>query len=219
MRSHGMSLIEVLIAITLTGVIAMLTLPKFLISQESINRNTANKTEQLMQALAVTMETYQDQTGLDLDPATVPYENVILNYGNYFAFKETNVGGPEYFMLSDGSRLTTDPGLFNSPLTLPDYQPAVLLNTNWKDPAGGPGYCSIYPAIECLYLDINGRKPPNTIGRYGDIIPIRIDPATGEVKTLYQWAVIQDIWTPLQRCPFLSSYDLLTDVFGAAACP
>lgn len=246
-KSPGMSLVEVLIAVALTGILAIYAVPKML-STPNTNSSTMGQVDLVMQQVALTLEVYQALQGKTVDLQAVSLDSLFYDYGNFFAYK--GVSGAQYFLLHDGSRLTTNPGIYAGayPVPFPEYGATGLTNTLLRDPdyAAAPtaegdeltnGYCGDYTSTystsspytalvprtwsdenQCLYLDVNGKKPPNQIGKTGDIIPIRIDPANGRIRTLYQWHV-EDGRAAVIACRFVSSYDIYADAPGASACP
>lgn len=228
-RSSGLSLVEILIALTFAGLLAVLTLPKFLVSDGEVQRSTVAKVEQIMEQLISITQYYANSRGIPIDSvspidlATDPYESIMTQYGNYLIKKPVTIGASTYyyFFLASDSRLTVNPQLFLTGTPL--YSPAPLPVNKWRDYSGGTAssYCSQYNQNECLYLDLNGPKPPNAIGKGGDIIPIRINPNTGEVRTLYQWAIDPSsaATTQTNACQFVSAYDVNAKITGASACP
>ncbi len=225
-RHSGMSLVEILIAIALTGLLAVLTIPKFIVSQDKLTGNNTGKFEQILQQIVLSVQLYEDESGDAVNLNNITYEKIIQDYGNYFIFK--NVNGPpnagpliNYFLLPDGTRITAQPQLFSQGYmyNMTEYNPPPL-SDQWQGTGFGTSqFCGQYLQRECLYVDINGQKPPNTIGKFGDIIPIRIDPGSGKAQTLYQWTLSESGLPQATICKFVSSYDVQTRVAGASACP
>lgn len=219
MKKRGISIIEILIAITLTGLLAVLTIPKILPDQNSARKTTISRTEQLMEQVAASVQLQAANRGSapsDSDPidfTATSLDAILQNYGTYFIFKTVNPGPPavNYFLMSDGSRITTTPQLFSTG-ALADYPANLVTNQTW----GVNGFCGSFPQNQCIYLDINGATLPNMPGRNGDLVPVRVNPATGEVKTLYQWAAENGM---ANQCKYVSSYDVYAGVNGATACP
>jgi len=284
-KQAGVTMIEILIGIAIAGLLAILAVPKFLHTQTEVSSASAGRVEQVMEQLALTYKMYQSANDQQINltwggngswcyPTNDPYEYIFQTYGNYFAFKLVNsiqqsavcsnapaIPLTQYFLLPDGSRLTTRPELFaDSAYSLPEYSPSPLV-AQWNAipvakiyqpaQAGGncgddqhvcnmaypalpaspvfstaydyiTGYCGNFDQRECLYIDINGKALPNTVGPTGDIVPLRINSQTGQVQTLYAWEV-QDGYVPAATganahgtaCTYASFYD----VADGAACP
>ncbi len=217
---HGMSLVEVLVAIALAGIMAMITIPQFLVSSPQASGNEISKIEQIMQQVAMAVQVYQGQTGEPLDFDATSLDSIIYTYGNYFA-RKTIASSPErmYYLLEDGTRITITPKVFNTGV-LTEYPATTLPITQWADPDASSTeyYCGNYDSRECFYMDINGSRPPNTFGPSGDIVPFRVDPESGNIRTLYQWHA-EDFpgLTNAQRCKFVSVYDMVTSAPGTDA--
>ncbi len=222
-KHPGMSLVEVLIALALAGLLAMLTIPKFLAGNKETTNNIVGKTEQNMQQVVSAFQLYEKQSGQSVNLNNVSINAIIFNFGSFMAYKKAEDTPilKTYFLMQDGTRLTTEPRLFSTATaTLPEYSnPLPLTPENWADPdtPNVPGYCGDYPANQCLYLDLNGRKTPNRIGKGGDIVPIRIDPSTKRIQTLYQWAK-EDRGDNFNACAFVSVYDRISEFPGTTAC-
>jgi prepilin-type N-terminal cleavage/methylation domain-containing protein len=222
-KTIGMSLVEVLIALAIAGLVAMLTIPKFLAGNKEANNNVIGKTEQNMQQIVNAFQVYEKQTGQSVNLANVTSNAIIYNFGSFMAYKKAEETPilKTYFLMQDGTRLTSEPRMFSTTTTnLPEYaNPLPLSDTNWNDPdtPNNPGYCGDYPANQCLYIDITGRKAPNRIGKSGDIIPIRIDPSTKRIQTLYQWEK-EDRGAAYDACRFVSAYDRISEFPGATNC-
>lgn len=225
-RQTGTTLLEITVAIAIVGILAILTMPKMLSNQAELGRTSVNKADQIMQQVALALQNYQNDTGKPLDFTITSLESIFYNYGNYFAYKQVNAGPPvlKYFLLSDGSRIVigtpTDmtAKLFSigsgPPASLPEYIPAPISTTLWTDPdtPAAEGYCGDYPQDQCFYIDLNGQDPPNKVAPGGDIIPVRVEPFTGRIATLYRWEVDEMGRSSPSSCDFASVYDFKTNI-------
>jgi type II secretory pathway pseudopilin PulG len=229
-----MSLVEIMIALVLTGILAILALPKFLASQEEAHNRQIGKVDQIQQAVVMALQNYEDTTGTSVRPASVSYERIFYNYGSFMAYKRYGTGStaPRYYLLHDGTRLTMSMQPYMLTVTnanLPEYNPIPVTTTRWRGNSYGANspYCGAYPANECVYIDINGKEKPNKVGPQGDLVPLRVNPESLQIKTLYMWHY--DEWydmgpnagpMPLAEvCRFVSSYDVETGAPDAESCP
>jgi prepilin-type N-terminal cleavage/methylation domain-containing protein len=223
---RGFSLIEVLIAIALSGVLAALSIPYVLPKQPN---NVTGAVDSVRQALTLAVNQIQmlnETTGqtsyynLDsLDFAVSTLNDVYSRYGNYFIYKllrDTPTPPVTYFLLPDGSRMTSNAAVFyftNSPTFFPlkdDYAQSGftpgLYGEDQFNHCGGFGTGS----LRCMYVDINGIKPPNRVGRTGDIVPLAVDIHTEKVQSLYQWALdsnVASVGVSAAACRYYSVYD------------
>lgn len=222
-KSSGLSLVEIMIAIVLTGVLAVLTFPKFVASQEEAFNTQVGQVDQLQQMIVMALQNYENVTGQSIDLNSTSYERIFYNYGSFMAYKRIS-DTHNYFLLSDGSRLTQSAVLFSKDIThakFPEYAGTSGLDDREWGPPPNQRYCGMYDSKECLYIDVNGRMPPNKIGKTGDIIPFRIDPETLRIKTLYQWHYEEHLDAmdpPVRICNFISSYDMETGAPGISFC-
>lgn len=203
-------------AISLTGIMAVVTIPKVISAPILVNEITD---QQLLTVVEEVEKAISYNVPVDL--VSITYHTIFLQNGNYFLLK--GAGSYSYFLQLDGARITAFPELFAPASPLTEYATSGLTDTQWKDPiATESTYCGEFHQTQCLYVDLNGKKAPNQIGGNGDIIAIRIDPATGEAKTLYEWAIDPVLHpTPLttaQQCAFVSIYDVMSGVSGASSC-
>jgi type II secretory pathway pseudopilin PulG len=217
-----MSLVEILVAIALAGLLAMLVLPKFRATNEEVMSTKVGKTAQTMQLLVTAVQLYEKQTGTRADLNQVSLDTILQTDGNYFAYKNVAMTplSLNYFLMADGSRLSTQPELFvSSDTPLPEYDATDLTPSLWANQnTGAESFCGDYPQSQCFYVDINGRLPPNKVGKDGDIIPLRIDPASNRVQTLYAWEREDRGQNQWNKCSFVSIYDLQNDPAGVASC-
>lgn len=218
-QAKGITLVEILVMLALAGVLAVFTIPKFVASQTETMRGSLDKTEQAIQALAIALQNYQDTAGETLDLDQVSYETLFYNFGNYFSYRTIVDPTDRYFLLSSGARLTANAMLFYSE-NLPEYKPRPL-TTEWNDPNTlGSFFCGEYSTNECVYIDINGEALPNKTGKNGDLVPLRIDPDTGRIQTLYQWHVEEHASLGISAiCRFVSYYDVGRGATNANQCP
>ncbi len=215
-RASGISMVEIIVAMAITVLLALMALPKTTTTQST--STAINQADQVMEELALMMQSYQYDNGHPVNLQSMTYETPIQQYLNYF--KDTQLsGGSQYFMFLDGSRLSTTPQLFAPSSPLSEYNNSGLSNTKWQGLTSNPNqYCGDFSPNECLYLDFNGASPPNQIGKGGDIIPIHLDPTTGKVQTLFEAEHDQNPTASLaQLCQYDSIYD--NKMGFSAGCP
>lgn len=224
MRAKGLSLVEILIAMGIVSLMAVLMVPKVINATTKIQAGSVGKTEQIMALLSKTLDMYTTDTGLELTltgSSTDNLSDILYEYGNYFIYKSylDSGGAPiSYYLLQDGSRLSGTAKLFTATTIISDYNPGTgVLANNWN---GTSNYCGNFDDKQCLYYDYNGKTLPNTIGKKGDIIPIRVEPETGKIRTLYEWMrVTNPTMSAATLCRYVSAYDVEAGAPGAASCP
>lgn len=221
-RRPGMSFVELLVALALTGVIALIVSPKML-STVDTNKRTVEKIDQILQEVAMVLEIERSNQGIiteDIQLITSdPYFKSSLyqslrRYGHYLKIYHTqNPATPSptqyYFLYPDGTRLSATPEVFSrfSPLT--EYKNGGLGAGMW-----GPYFSGITGTVATAFaIDINGKAPPNKPGKNGDLILFVVDPATGNIQSHFQAMYKNDDTyppngsPPSYLCAYYSIYD------------
>lgn len=215
MKQYAYTLIEILTAIVIVGILAMFSVPAILSTTTKNANNSVGKTETMVQSFVTTVSNFNATNTIPFSPQNIAISLFFSRYGSYLSLQ--NVGGINYFLLADGARLTDNVNLFvNNTLT---YN--TTANTTWN--GSDLNACGDFASATCFYYDFNGARPPNRIGRTGDIIPLHYEITTGGVKTLY--AAMLDLnpanvpVTPADTlCRYISSYDVYTNTPGADVC-
>lgn len=216
-RKPGITLVEIIIAIAIAGILAILAFPKIISGNQVANTRYIHQVEELMQQMVLAVDNYEKENGVSYKtspPGTYPsLEWILFHYSNYFAYKQITEDR-KYFLFPNGSRLMTQPENFMV-APFPEgistiYRP--YLKEQWADPDTGEGYCGDYSQSECFYIDINGIENPNELGLTGDVVPLRIDLETKSVRTLFQWEralrASSDLGGITELCRFASRYDV-----------
>jgi len=214
-RPQGYTLIEILTAMVIVGLLAMFSVPAILSTTTKHANNSVGKTETMVQSFVTMVQNFEASTANQYDPTGMSIAFLFSRYGTYLSLQMEN--GVNYFLLADGARLTNNPNLFiNNTL---GYN--TTSNVTWNGTDGNA--CGDFNPAECFYYDFNGAKPPNRIGKTGDIIPLHYEPTTDGVKTLY--AAMLDLnpanvpVTPANSlCNYVSAYDVYTNTPGANVC-
>lgn len=215
MQHRGYTLIEILTAMVIVGVLALFSVPALISTTAKTSGNQVGKTETLIQSFVTVVDNYEAETNNQFTPADIAAPgyisptNLFGQYGSYLNLQQS--GGVTYFLLHDGSRFTTNVNLFKQAAL--GYTAAASADTQWN--GADLDACGNQSPLECFYYDYNGRKPPNAIGKDGDIIPLHFDATTDSVKTLYAFQLEQGA----PDCKYVSSYDVYTNTQGASACP
>lgn len=186
MRYHvGMSLVEVILAMSIVGILATLTAPQFLKNISTDSGPDLGRVEQMMQQIRKSIDLCTEETGQPVskcidpnnrDPNNIDMQSILMGYSNYFILKKNAVsqsvdsGGPiaepsgpptgwvfyDYFLMPDGSRLTTNPTVFMNANFYPPTKPAGSTKliaspinqkmNGWATAAtNAPGLCGTYP--------------------------------------------------------------------------
>lgn len=210
-----------MIALVFAGILFILVAPKLQFGDVD-TQLIRNRTDMVVVSVANAIDLYRQSTGATLNFASVPLETIYVDYGLYMAQKGNWPSGLRYFLQTNGARLTMVPEVFHmhtGPNGYREYMRRgstncwVLGLQQWGPSAGGDGFCGDFSANECFYVDSNGRTGPNEISlynvtpeRWGEIIPFRVDPATGNIQTLYQWEMSLGVTAPT-LCRYMTAYD------------
>lgn len=260
----GTSLLEIVIAIAIAGLLAMVSMPKFVNSQRDLGAEHTDKVDQLMQMLVSSFENYQAATGKSIEmPRPVNaygnvidtaneyndgpntnnnwlynyYEKIFHNYGSFMGYRRTGTQA-KYFIMPDQSILAFDARKFsNASATFNSeywHSTRSALGNEWKDASYSyvadnnnivsdvSAFCGEYHSDECIFVDVTGKYGVNKIGIHGDIVPLRMDPANMQIKTLYQWHyedfVVGGSMTQAAACRFVSFYDVAKNAPGVDNC-
>lgn len=176
-NTTGFTLAEVLVTLAIIGIVAALTVPSLITRIQDQQYHTAWKKSfsQISNAYANYLNDING-TGLDASPdldanltAIIPYLKVL---------KRCDWNSREECWHPDGevSNLNGTPGQGGNldQIILADGTRIVSANHGWGDCSGYGGACAM------LVVDVNGAKPPNTVGK--DIyslylMPNRVKPA------------------------------------------
>lgn len=208
----GITLMEIIVAISVVGILSVLLIPKMLSTDDDLKVLTVKRTEDVIANVQNALTVYQDTTGNPLNFGTVPMLTIFRDYGHYFSSKVGTLPNQYYYYLSSGSRVTFHNVLFFSTPTAAEYTPPPIgpldINNPWRDPDTDTGTCGDYPDNQCFFIDVNGAKTPNATGTEGDLVPVRVDPTTGSARTLYEWERDDIGLTPPVLCRFVSQYNM-----------
>ncbi|MCA9807362.1 MAG: type II secretion system protein [Cyanobacteria bacterium HKST-UBA06] len=208
-KATGITLIEIILAFVIVGILSVLLIPKLVVSDSDVQSNTIGRTTSTMNAMQNALEAYQAHTGTSLDFNTVGLRSIFANYGKFFALKET--APRHYFLFTNQTRIFFTNDLIFGGSTTDEYNPAplgaVAASNPWRNPATNTGTCGSYSDNQCFFADLNGEAGPNAVGIGGDLIPFRVDPASGTIRTLYDWQKNDIGTTGATLCRFASAYD------------
>jgi len=163
-KKAGFTLAEVLLVITIIGIVASLTIPGLITSvQESqykiaFKKNFANLSNATNQILEDNPNISDDWTN---------HDKVRDEYGNYFTFIKTcNSYTPMNGICwaTDGTKYLNDTG--GGPLSLDQHSIAILNDGTFLNFNLSGGICQgTTPCLATISIDVNGFKKPNKLGK------------------------------------------------------
>lgn len=209
--SAGVTLVEILIVVALSGLLAALTLKMVL---NKPNDAWPRVTEDYIHHLSGVFNKTLLEKGIvptkipnstSLDPNACPRQNnellypdgtssVLQNWESVANYVSTS---PAYLNYPSGIFVYVNPEDTNIPDTsnmLPRHQAGALVPFNFS-PTGNPtgNVCTAAQTVmsgtddrNWLLLDLNGTTGPNTLGLTGDRVLLLVDEATGRILTAWQ---------------------------------